>query len=229
MTEAPSRILTPPAGRGAGAVVSPHLRFRRMGSAFIFLCLRTGRYFLVRGGPARRFQRFTTGRAAPADLGWLRERQFIVWSAVSAEPGNRVALPARSSILDLQLPAPGVLDICHVAAAQMRARRDLRSRPLSAIVAMLEQREVIAEPASAMDCLKLAAAFYRARRYFPAIDQCLVRGLAMKRLLDGQGLQADFVIGVKLPFSAHCWVQAGDTVLTDPIDVVLPFEQILVI
>lgn len=225
--------MTPHAARraaaGASAVVSPNLRYRGIGSAFVFLCLRTGRYFLLRDGSARRFERFTTGRAAPADLDWLREREFIVGSTIATEPGTRIALPARSSILDLQLPTPGVLAICHVTAAQMKARRDLRLRALGAIVTALEQRGVIPEPASPTDCLKLAAAFYRARRYFPAIDQCLVRGLAMKRLLDKQGLQADFVIGVKLPFSAHCWVQAGDTVLTDPIDVVLPFEQILVI
>jgi len=170
-----------------------------------------------------------TGRAAPEDLDWLREREFIVGSTIATEPGTRFALPARSSILDLHLPVPGVLDIGLAAAAQMKARRDLRLRPLGAIFAALGQREVIPEPASPTDFLKLAAAFYRARRYFPAIDQCLVRGLAMKRLLDRQGLQADFVIGVKLPFSAHCWIQVDDTVLTDPIDVVLPFEQILVI
>lgn len=233
MTPATSRILTPPAARraaaAASAVVSPHLRFRRMGSTFVFLCLRTGRYFLLRDGSARRFERFTMDHAAPADLDWLRQREFIVGSAVATEPGTRLASPPRSSILDLQLPAPSVLDIGLAAAAQMKARRDLRLRPLGAIVTALEQREVIPEPASPTACLKIAAAFYRARRYFPAIDQCLVRGLAMKRLLDGQGLQTDFVIGVKLPFSAHCWVQADDTVLTDPLDVVLPFEQILVI
>jgi len=29
-----------------------------------------------------------------------------------------------------------------------------------------------------------------------------------------------------MPFAAHCWVQAGDQVLTDPLDVVLHYQPI---
>lgn len=223
-------VQSPSAANVAGAAaVPPHFRYRRMGSIFLFLCLRTGRYFLLRDIAAQRFERFMTGGASSADVEWLRERKVISGEAAAPEFVSRVALPARSSILDLPMPACGARAICRAVAAQMYARCELWLRPLEAIVATFEAREGISMPASPTDYLIIAAAFYRSRRYIASIDQCLVRGLAMKRLLDRQGLCADFVIGVKLPFSAHCWIQAGDMVLTDPIDVVRPFEPILVV
>lgn len=50
----------------------------------------------------------------------------------------------------------------------------------------------------------------------------------MKRMLARQGCHADLVIGVTLPFSAHCWVQLGSTVLTDSLDLVQAYKPILV-
>lgn len=47
----------------------------------------------------------------------------------------------------------------------------------------------------------------------------------MRRLLAGP--DARLLIGVTMPFSAHCWVQVGDTVLTDSLDLVLSFQPIL--
>ena len=75
---------------------------------------------------------------------------------------------------------------------------------------------------------RVTAAFQAARHFFPATDQCLARSIAMKRVLASQGCHADLVIGVALPFSAHAWVQFGDEVLTDPLDLVEPYTPILV-
>ena len=54
------------------------------------------------------------------------------------------------------------------------------------------------------------------------------RGIAIRRVLAGKGCDARLVIGVTLPFAAHCWVQLGSAVLTDPLDVVLPYTPILI-
>ncbi len=51
----------------------------------------------------------------------------------------------------------------------------------------------------------------------------------MKQVLASQGCHANLVIGVALPFSAHAWVQSGDTILTDALELVEPYTPILVV
>src|SRR3546814_10650482 len=72
-----------------------------------------------------------------------------------------------------------------------------------------------------------AAAFVRAWRYRNATDQCLVRSIAMRAMLARRGLGSDLVIGVMLPFSAHCWIQVGAAVLSDPLDLVVNYQPLL--
>ena len=51
----------------------------------------------------------------------------------------------------------------------------------------------------------------------------------MKRLLFARGCRSTLVFGVTMPFAAHCWVQVGETVLTDPLDIVLHYQPIFAI
>ena len=43
------------------------------------------------------------------------------------------------------------------------------------------------------------------------------------------GLGSDLVIGVMLPFSAHCWIQVGAAVLSDPLDLVVNYQPLLTV
>lgn len=55
-----------------------------------------------------------------------------------------------------------------------------------------------------------------ARRYVPVEPVCLLDSLSLLRFLSRRGLPARIVFGVKPePFTAHCWVQAGNTVLNE--------------
>ncbi len=51
----------------------------------------------------------------------------------------------------------------------------------------------------------------------------------MKRLLAQRGCDARLVFGVTMPFSAHCWVQAEDVVLTDTLDIVRRYQPIFAV
>jgi hypothetical protein len=70
-----------------------------------------------------------------------------------------------------------------------------------------------------------------AARWSPVPATCLVRSLALSRLLRQQGLAAELRIGVARPdgqFAAHAWVEHGGAVLNDGQDVALrfaPFER----
>lgn len=78
-------------------------------------------------------------------------------------------------------------------------------------------------------CRELAGAFERAKRYVSGADQCLPRGIAMKRMMARQGHTVSLVFGVTMPFAAHSWVQADDLVLTDPLDVILHYQPIFAV
>jgi len=219
-----------PRGRGSLARhgVSSHLRYRQIGDVFVFLDLRASRYFLMREHAAQRFSRFLAGASSPSDLDWFL-RHGLVSPRAPARQQEHVVPSVRSSIFDSEMPLASFCGTGAAIAAQVVARYDLRFRSLDEILGTLESRTSLTPISAPEACLPIAAAFFRARHYLPAIDQCLARGLAMKRLLCRQRRQATLVIGVRLPFSAHCWVQAGDLLLTDPIDVVLPFEPILAV
>lgn len=204
------------------------LHYCRLGADYVLLCLRTDRYLLLRGDSAECFERFLSGAASRTDLAWLTEHQLV-----SNASGNSFATceripPPTSSFHDIVIPPAPKIAVASVLVAQHLARRELAAQSLGAIIASLGRVEPGVREADSAASLKLAAAFQRARRYAPAIDRCLVRGLAMKRMLRRRNCEAALVIGVAMPFSAHCWIQAGDVVLSDRLDTVLPYSPILV-
>jgi len=77
---------------------------------------------------------------------------------------------------------------------------------------------------------EIVGAFERLNLIFSPLDQCLPRSLALTHLLMRSGHLTQFVIGVRLkPFLAHSWVQQGDVVLNERVDVARTFSSILVI
>jgi hypothetical protein len=66
--------------------------------------------------------------------------------------------------------------------------------------------------------LEASGEFRFARAYTPVETRCLLDSLAMVKFLARRKLHASIVFGVTSdPFSAHCWVQAGDLVLNDTV------------
>lgn len=207
--------------------VRSDLRYCRFAADYIFLCLRTDRYFLLRGNPADRLARFLSGDASRSDLAWLAEHELIS-DASGDNPVAREPIPfPTSSFRDTTIPSTSRTVVASVLVAQQLARRELAKRNLGAIVTSLGHASRAFHEIDFDAGLGVAAAFHRARHYAPAIDRCLVRGLAMKRMLLRRKCDARLVIGVAMPFSAHCWVQADDVVLTDTLDTVLPYSPIL--
>lgn len=208
--------------------LSPDMRCCTIGTHSIFLDLSRDRYFLLSKDAEVRFRKFREGRADEADLAWLVSRR-IICPAVH-EPADSVpALPAPEfSALDNDLPSARFVCTARAALAQIAARRAIRRRPIARILSefpTVSERHI---PDERQHALYVASAFQQARYLISGTDQCLPRGIAMKRILARQGCHADLVIGVTLPFSAHCWVQLGSTVLTDSLDLVQAYKPILV-
>ncbi|WP_161785643.1 lasso peptide biosynthesis B2 protein [Sphingopyxis sp. LC81] len=200
----------------------PNLRCCAIGTRTICLDLSTSRYFLLENVAAAAFEAFTKGTASDEQTGWLLERNLVEAGVPTVAP----SLPPNptESIFDGPTGPSHPLLLLEAVASQWRARRNLEARPLGTLLIPTGLPDTGLDP-----CRPVAVAFARASRYRDATDQCLVRGLAMRTMLARRGLGVDLVIGVMLPFAAHCWVQAGPVVISDPLDRVQNFKPLLTV
>lgn len=208
--------------------LAPNLHYCPIGERSVFLDLSRDRYFLLESAGEDRFQRFIARSANEVDIAWLAAKN-IVTSGPGKSADSRPNFEApQSSLVDSGLPLAPLAHTTRAMLAQIAARRMVKRLQLADILVKTESIYRGSEPENHLQVLRVTAAFQRARRYFPAIDQCLVRSIAMKQMLARQGCKVDFVIGVTLPFSAHSWVQHGPVILTDPFDLVQAYKPILV-
>lgn len=210
--------------------VRPGLHFCRFESEYVFLDLPAGRYFLIEGALSRAFARFLEQCSSGDERALLLDQQLIC-SAGGVPDGTMFLPPAvTTSVIDQPLPDAPWLDTLRAIVAQRRARSDIGLYPVFDIARQLGGRLGDHSAESQQDThIRIAAAFQRARRYALATDRCLERGIAMRRTLARASCDARLVFGVTLPFAAHCWVQTGGAVLTDPLDVVLRYKPILAV
>lgn len=133
--------------------------------------------------------------------------------------------PSASLLETGAAPAATFADIAGMIWGCTATRLRLRIQSLHHIMVGLP---AIPSNLPATDPGELAHALDRARRLSPFKPRCLPDAIAFVRRARRQGHTVHLVFGVKAhPFEAHCWAQAGETVLTDPVDRVLRFEPIL--
>lgn len=150
---------------------------------------------------------------------------------------QQLAPPSQSLVeLRLQPKRAEAAAVLEVFAIVWRVRRQLRTRPLKeTIEALTRYREgsrLNRGPTDPVDAGILASAslFIRSRLYVPIETSCLLDSFALARYLAGRGMSARIVFGVTDdPFSAHCWVQAGNMVLNDTVGNALAHTPIRVI
>ncbi|KTE78441.1 hypothetical protein ATE59_00950 [Sphingopyxis sp. A083] len=210
-------------------MLRPGLYFRQFENIILFFDLPRDRYFMLSGSQAQSFERFAAGKASARDFEQLQSEGLISSASRPASPLGQQIRPATRSLVDGPLPQGTVGATVASLTAQIRARLDLRRHDLAHLIGRLHSDFPGAASADPEICAGHTAALLRAARYLPAADQCLARGIAMKRLLFAHGCASILVFGVTMPFAAHCWVQVGDTVLTDPLDIVLHYQPIFAI
>jgi hypothetical protein len=203
-----------------------HCRFE---AEYVFFDLSVDRYFLLSGVAAHRFGRFVSGRASADDHEHLLSHDLLVEVPDEEMRGGRTLPAATASLIDTPVADAPFGTAVASLLAQWRARRDLGRCRLADIVCTFGDECIDISPGMDEICGEIAAAFLRARLYASATDQCLVRGIAMKRMLMRRGCAASLAFGVTMPFAAHCWVQTGETVLTDPLDIVLHYQPIFAV
>ena len=135
-------------------------------------------------------------------------------------PRRGLPVPARPAL------RPG--DLCEAWFRVARCARQVRKGPL--------RRLLVASPAqpsagsAAVDpprIVRLATRFLAARTLVPIAPACLPDSLALRGWLTHRGLACRLVLGVRLePFTAHCWVEAGNLVLNDDPEKIATFVPV---
>lgn len=213
--------------------MSYHLRdklyFCQFPAGTVFLDVLADRYFLLPNNAAGPFQRFLDERASREDERALINLGLIQQVVPEIPDKKQSILIASSSVIDNHLPTPLKSRTIEAIMMQMLYRHKLRRHSLDQVLSQLRLPHVTRRQYPAEAALEVAAAFQNAKRYLLATQQCMPIGLAMKHNLFRLGIDAKLIFGVTMPFSAHCWVQVGNIVLTDRLDNVLPFRPIMVV
>ena len=206
------------------------------GGRFLFLDLGRNRYFALEPEAEQTF-RSVVARDAPAPgdrarLDRLVESGLLAPADWDARPNPCPAPPApECSLLEENLHA-GSFALAHALCRLALGVLVLKLRPLSAILARLQDRKRTIEPCESDDAalLDVAAAFSRSGLIAAPLDQCLPRSIAITHALLDRHIAPLLVVGVRLkPFGAHCWVQHGSTVVNETVDNVRNFTPILVV
>ncbi len=222
----------------SGYSLAPGISFCNTGGRHIFLDIRVDRYFCLGPAADRGFARLVAGAPLEAadrmHLSALQRQGLLMpvdgcgLSSISA-----ACTSVRRSLLD-EMTSPPSLDMLKAAAALLHARWSLRLRSLDRLLSYARSVKADLPPFDlARDegrLAAIAAAFQKAALLTGALNQCLANSLAISRQARAHGIATDLVLGVKLrPFQAHAWVQAGEVLVSDPVDRVAPFTPILVI
>jgi len=188
------------------------------------------RYFLLRGPTAASFRALSDGRPTLADLDQL------IAAGIVQSPGDVGFEPSpprpNMSCEDRPGTSPGFRIVLDAFRTQVAAKRMVqRHGMLGALNFLRDRTSALPSPTRRTRNItesEIGAAFARTRLVLPSLDQCLARSAALASVLTHHGHDVRLVIGVQLPFAAHCWVQSGEQVIGDPLDRVRAFQPILV-
>ena len=202
----------------------------------IFLDMGSDRYFRLSGNMERIFMNWLGNACAENDAALLVERKILTdLSARSRNPCEPVQEPQLSA-LELPLPpAPGdARTLIEVLATVSWTQVQLKTIGIKRTVERgLRSDSKLGIAATEGDQAKLLAAahdFLEARKLVPVGARCLLDSLAMAKFLKRRYMHVNVIVGVTSdPFSAHCWVQAGNMVLNDALGNVRIYSPIRVL
>ncbi len=211
------------------------LSFCEVEDRLLFLDLPADRYFCL----SREADRAVAGLLRDeigdtldrARLARLADDGLLVECDTARPIASCPAPPVATHSLVGTTAATGAADIAAALWHLVLATVELRIAGLTQTLARAERRKQRKTPtASAERIASTAAAFEACNALVSAHDRCLPRSLAIAHRLMSIGARPELVLAVKLgPFKAHAWVQCGDTLVNERVEVARPFTPILVL
>lgn len=134
--------------------------------------------------------------------------------------------PVRT-IIHRPRPRPATADWLAGLAAMQDVRRARRQPGLAPLLALAPDRGRPGRTPAGVEAAALA--FWTLQPWLPIEGECLIRSALLVSFLRRRGFAADWVFAVRLrPFSAHCWVQSGQTCLNDDVERLLAYTPVYV-
>lgn len=211
------------------------LSFCRVEERLLFLDLPADRYFCLSREAERAVARLCGEPAGDASDDARLERLASAGLLVerdAAPPLTPCPAPqaATHSLIGMS-PAPRPHEVAAALLHLTLARIELRVAGMARTLTRVERRKRrVISSASAERIARTAAAFEACNALVSAHDRCLPRSLAIAHRLMGVGARPQLVLAVKLgPFKAHAWVQCGDALVNERVEVARLFTPILVL
>lgn len=202
----------------------------------IFLDMGSDRYFRLSGDMERIFMNWVGSACAENDTALLVERMILTdLSARSRNPRKPIQEPQLSALeLPLSLVPCNARTLIEVFTTVSWTQVQLKTIGIKSTVERgLRPDSKPGMAAAESDQAKLLAAvhdFLKARKLVPVGTRCLLDSLAMAKFLKRRCMRVNVIVGVTGdPFSAHCWVQAGNMVLNDALGNVRIYSPIRVL
>lgn len=215
-----------------------HISFGFVGSEAVVLDLRADRYYRLANDDAAVLASLAGASLCddPAAAARLARRGLL-----ASGPGGTVAPVTVRPPAASALETPGdslAVGAFAVGLGRVAASLSLRHLGLASTIARWRRKRddrhrAGAAPAAGADlqrrgeAARIARGFAQSRLYIPARRKCVPDSLALMACLWQRDVAADLLFGVRLaPFAAHCWVQADDMLLSDPLDIVREFTPV---
>ncbi|MDQ2702085.1 MAG: lasso peptide biosynthesis B2 protein [Pseudomonadota bacterium] len=205
-----------------------HLSACVVGDQVLFLDIDADRYFRLPEDLERTFLAYERAPDNASAASMLVASSILVPAVVGGDAApTHLDAPLRS-VLEMAEGAAGcgISAIPEVVATLLACRRALGTRRFRVVLeSAAKNRDRRCQPLPGMPdteaeraLLRATHLFLRARPYVPIEPCCLPDSLALTRFLARRGLHSRMVFGVTCePFSAHCWLQAGDIALNETV------------
>lgn len=203
-----------------------------VGSVPLFLDLDHNRYFKLPSRGSAALLRLERGEMLiPGDAEILLESGLVSeadYASAIAPTGN---MP---TIITSYFDEPRRPSLRHVMVAiidQLWAFAVIRRAGLAVAVAKLQRRIQRTRGHECLDAIGSLVGSYRLiDLLLSAENRCLVRSFALARSLTRYGVKFNLVIGVRTgPFGAHCWVQRGESSVSDHRDKAREYVPVLIL
>jgi len=213
--------------------LAPHISFGFVGADAVVLDMAADRYLRLGKAESDVLRALIEEeRASPVStaLDRLCRSGMIIGGSGPIAPV--VAAPILSSVVETTASSRAAFQprLIEILTDRMMAARWMDVAGLSRTMAhwrALRSRQGPFDRATPSSLTDLVRGFHRGMRYYPAKRRCVQDSLALMTCLWRRHLDAELYFGVRLdPFAAHCWVQSGDLLLTDPAASVAEFSPV---
>ncbi|AOH37236.1 lasso peptide biosynthesis B2 protein [Luteimonas sp. JM171] len=201
-------------------VLREDLSFCHVGGCLVFFDIGSDQYLRLPSTLGAALVKYLSSESpSHINVDELVARNILVEQGDSAPASRPTAIPPTRSSMEEAHPLPRVsfLQALEALALVVHTQMTLKLRPFKHVLRIAgAPAQTFEAPPLEQQVIKEAAAFRRSRLYIPVEMRCLVDSIALARFLRRRKRNVHVVFGVAVdPFSAHCWVQAGDLVLND--------------